>query len=344
MAEHRFIVPALDGPPSGGTLYNRELLRALERQRRAVDTLEPPAARAALQAGAPGVYWVDSLFVADFPALVGANLRRRPLGLIAHYLPSLVERGDDVGPDQLRSEERFALAHADVVLAPSRYMQRALVRLGLAERARCLVVEPGCLATGVAAEPTAVDGVRGLLIANVTPGKGVEPFLRALALELCEADCFRLDVIGGLDVDASYARRCQQVVERHPQLAHRVTFCGRLSAPQVIERLSGSNLLISASRMESFGMALAEARTSGVPIVALARGNVPSLVSRDSGGMLADDDRALARACVDLTRDRAAHRRAVGLARAEARPPRSFTDAARDFEAQLSATGLGLRA
>jgi len=344
MAEHRFIVPALDGPPSGGTLYNRELLRALQGEARAVDTLEPPAARAALEAGAPGVYWVDSLFLAHFPALVGANRQRRTLGLIAHYLPSLVEHGDAVRPEQLRADERFALTHADVVLAPSHYMRRVLARLGLAERARCLVVEPGCLAPSMAAESAAIDGVRAVLIANVTPGKGVEPFLHALSHELREADSFRLDVVGGLDVDASYAATCQQVVERHAQLAHRVTFCGRMPAAQVIQRLSGSNLLISASRMESFGMALAEARTCGVPIAALARGNAPSLVSRQSGGVLADDDRALARACVDLTRDRAAHQHAMRRARAKPRPPRSFADAARDFEAQLSAIGLGLRA
>jgi glycosyltransferase involved in cell wall biosynthesis len=344
MAEHWFIVPPIEGPPSGGTVYNRELLRELASAGQAIGVLDPLAARDALAAGAAGVYWVDSLFLEHFPALTLANHQRRALGLVAHYLPSLVEQSDAATPQSLGSDERFALSHADVVLAPSEFMRRSLVRLGLAERACCLVVEPGCMAPGVPAEPAPLDGVRALLIANLTRGKGVEPLLRALALELRESDAFQLEIVGRLDVDASYARSCRARVEQQPELARRVTFAGSLSPAQVAERLLSSNLLISASRMESFGMAIAEARTVGVPIAALARGNVRDLVQHESGGALASSDAELAQACLGLARDRGAHARALRLARAHPRPPRSFADAARDFETQVSAIGFGLRA
>jgi glycosyltransferase involved in cell wall biosynthesis len=343
MAKHWFIVPSLDGPASGGTLYNRELLRELQSAELELCIVDTTTARNALQAGEKGVYWLDSLLLGHFAALARANRERRPLALIAHYLPSLVEQSDGATPENLSADESFTLAHCDAVLATSQFMARSLARLGLATQAKRLVVEPGCLSPGIAPEPSELDGVRGLMVANLTPGKGVAAFLSKLALELRPHDSFQLDIVGRLDFEPAYARLCQAVVAQHFELTRRVTFVGGLSPQQVVERLPLSNLLISASRMESFGMAIAEARTVGVPVAALARGNVPSLVPPSCGGMLADSDEALARACVALARDRSALHRALELARRHARPPRSFEAAARDFLLQLSTSGLARR-
>lgn len=340
MTEHWFIVPPLDGPPSGGTLYNRELLSELSELGIATRAVEPTAALEALRGGARGCFWVDTLFLEQVPEVWRDKRSASSLGLIAHYLPALVERGDAVVPSDLGRAEAFALAHADAVLAPSVYMQRTLQRLGLNAAARCLIVEPGCGARGLGPEPTSAPGVRALLVANVTPGKGVEPFLAELGAELRESDRLELTIVGSLDAAADYAQRCAERVAQHPELARRVKLTGALSPAKVLERLAAANLLISASRMESFGMALAEARTLGVPIVAHAGGNAGALVEDQAGGALVDDDRALARACCSLARDPAAHRRALERARAHARPPRSFADAARDFVAQLSTSGL----
>ena len=344
MTEHWFIVPPLEGPPSGGTLYNRELLRELTSAGCAVRAIEPSAALQALETSVAGVYWVDSIFLGHFEGFWRANRGRRPLGLLAHYLPSLVEQSDDVAVEGLRRDETFALAHCAVALAPSAYMKRALIKLGLAAPAPCLVVEPGCLAQGLAAEAPRHDGVRALIVANLTPGKGVAPFLRSLASELRPDDAFELSIVGRLDDDAAYAHACLTVAQGHAALARRVSFRGGLSPAQVGERLLASNLLISASRMESFGIAIAEARTVGVPVVGLARGNVPGLVSPSAGGVLAENDQALALACVALARNRPAHARALELARAHPRQPRSFAEAARDFSSQMSAIDLAGRA
>ncbi|HXK18297.1 MAG TPA: glycosyltransferase family 4 protein [Polyangiaceae bacterium] len=342
MPEHRFIVPDLQGPPSGGTLYNRELLRELKSLGTPASTLEPDLALAALQAGEAGVYWVDTLFLEHFEALWRANRQRRVLGLLAHYLPSLVAQGDAVPTEGLRRDEAFALAHCDVVLAPSGYLKRALIRLGLA--APCFVVEPGCLTHGLAANETGSAGVRALMIANLTPGKGVEPFLRALSQQLRAEDAFQLEIVGRLDLDAACARACQNAVQEHAELSRRVVFSGGLSPTQVSERLLASNLLISASRMESFGMAVADALTVGVPVVALGRGNVIELVDAAAGGVLAASDDELALACLTLARDASAHARAVELAQSRPRRPRSFADAAADFVRQVSASDLAERA
>jgi len=343
MAEHSFIVPPLDGRLSGGTLYNRELLGSLASLGLAVRALEPGAARAALAANEPGFYWVDSLFLPHFPALRRENRGRHPLGLLAHYLPALVEQGDAVSPGRLSADESFALAQSDMVLAPSAYMKQTLLRLGLSPTARCFVVEPGCSILEAGAAPFAFDGVRALMIGNLTAGKGVEPFLRALAAELEPDDELELEIVGDTDADKSYAEACF-AARALPALAERVTFTGSLAPELVAQRLRGSNLLISASRMESFGMAIAEARTLGLPVAALARGNVPALVEPGAGGLLAQTDQELARACVELARDPLAHESAARLASRQARAPRSFAQAARELVAQLSTSGLAARA
>ena len=335
-------MPDLQGPLSGGTLYNRELVRELQILGVPVSALEPDAALVALTAGEPAVYWVDTLFLGHFEALWRANRKRSVLGLLAHYLPSLVARGEAVPSDGLQRDESFALQHCDVALAPSGYLKNALIRLGLA--APCLVVEPGCLTHGLANKPTDADGVRALMIANLTPGKGVEPFLRALAKQLLHSDAFQLEIAGRLDIDAAYALACLKTVQEHARLAERVVFSGGLPPALVGERLRASNLLISASRMESFGMAVAEALTVGVPVAALGRGNVIELVQSAAGSVLAASDEALAEACLALARDPAAHVRAVERAQTHLRRPRSFAAAAEDFARQISATGLAARA
>jgi len=340
MVKQWFIVPPLAGPASGGTVYNRELLRELSALGVAIETLAPEAAAVALRAGQEGCFWVDSLFLEQFAALDRENLARRPLGLLSHYLPSLVEHGDALTGARLTAAEAFTLAHAGMLLAPSAYMRSTLIDLGLAAHDRCLVIEPGCLAGGPSPDVTSRGGVRAALIANVTPGKGVEPFLRALAAELAPADPLTLTIAGRLDADPDYARACVRLTETQPMLAGRVTFTGELSPHGVVEQLGRSNLLISASRMEYFGMALAEARTLGVPIVARGAGNAAALVAPAAGGQLLDSDEALARACCTLARDGRAHAQAIRLAHEHLRAPRSFVDAARDFVAQVSAMDL----
>lgn len=336
MDRHWFVVPPLNGPASGGTVYNRELLRELSVLGASVEALALDDAKAALSAGQDGYYWVDSLFLEQFEELARENLARCPLGLIAHYLPSLVEQGDALTSASLSPGEAFCLARADLVLAPSRYMKTTLSRLGLAPSCRCVVVEPGCLATAICARGDPSPGVRASLIANLTPGKGVEPFLRALSAELRQGDALRLTVAGSLEADPAYARACVSLVEAQPSLTQRVTFTGAISPSRVVELLTTGNLLVSASRMECFGMAIAEARTLGLPVVARVGGNTPSLVEPAAGGRLVGSDRELARVCCDLARDHAAHARALELAQRYPRPPRDFAQAARDFLDQLS--------
>jgi glycosyltransferase involved in cell wall biosynthesis len=121
-----------------------------------------------------------------------------------------------------------------------------------------------------------------------------------------------------------------------PALARRVSLCGAQSPEETAAALARAELLVSASRMESYGMALAEARVVGVPILACAGGNARAHVAPEAGGQLVPDVPALARACLELARAPERLRERIEQARAHALPARSWHSAAQDFLDQFA--------
>jgi len=325
----RFVVPELDGPSTGGTVYNRELVRALAELGVSGDVLDVSRAEHALAAGETGTYWLDTLFLAELPRLRQLAVGELRLGLIAHYLPALVRYGASVTRAQLSPAELSALDRMDAFVAPSEFMRATLVRLG-ARAGSVVVAEPGRLASGLAPlrEPSAA--VRALVVAHLVPGKGVDRLLAALATHLEPADELTLEVAGSVTQDAAYAEGCR-VFATAPSLRERVTLLGELTPDGVNERMATCDLVLSASRMEAFGMALAEARALGVPIIARAGGNAENLVSAASGGELVTDAAGVAAASVALCRDRAELAARRERARAQALPPRPWRRTAEDF-------------
>lgn len=317
-----FVVPDPEATISGGNLYNRGLLGALRAAGVPLRVVSPDEA---LHSDDGGRFWVDSLYLDALP-----RLRRpgRSLRLVAHYLPSLVAHGAVPPPEALSAAERDALSAAGGFLAPSRYMAQALVALG-APPERVHVVAPG-LDDAPPEEPLAVSAaLRAIVVANLVPGKGVLPFLDALVPHL-DGLPLALTVVGSLTMDPAYAAACRARAQ------DRVDFTGPLAHAATLARLQASDVLVSSSRMESFGLALAEARALGVPILARAGGNAAAHVDRDAGGRLVESDEALAAECAALARDPAERRARRQAARAARPPRRTWRDAARDFVAQLA--------
>ena len=331
----RFIVPPLDGALSGGTLLNRHLLRALERCGLALETIGLERGRSLLASGAPGRFWIDSLFLDAFPELLALRVSGQRLGVLLHYLPTLVARGDQPAPADLSAGERAALTGADIFLVPSASLRNAARRLGAA-RQPILLVEPGLPRIDPAGDDPRTAGVRALLVGNLLPAKGLHPLLLALVTELRDSDRFELSVAGGSALDAAYAERCAELVARHPILKGRVSLRGEVPPAELVACFAASNLFVSASVHESYGMALAEARVAGLPLLAHAGGHTRVHAQADAGGELVSSHTELARACVRLARDPLEHARRLELARAHRYAPRSWETAAREFLEQLA--------
>lgn len=322
------IAPPLDGPPTGGTLYNRELTAALRRAGVSVDvsTLDAPAFPDA------DLTLVDSLYL---DAL--SDLRERvPAGrvtLLLHYLPTLVRLGHFAAFAELGESERAALTTASGFVVTSRLMEQQL-QLGCAA-SRVVCIEPGTTQVSrTAARPGRL--VRAVMLANVVAGKGLLPLLRALSFQLQEHDPLSLEVVGSLDAEPAYVAACRELLAAHPRVQQRVHLLGARPHERALEQLARAQLLVSASHMESYGMALAEARAAGVPIIAMAGGNAFSHVDASAGGSLCVSREEVAAELLRLVRDPAQVAERDALARAAIRS-RSWDDAAAELIAAASA-------
>jgi glycosyltransferase involved in cell wall biosynthesis len=296
-----FVIPDAEASMSGGNIYNLGLTSALRSAGVDVKVVDRRGERG------DGLCFVDSLYIDDVP-------RFAPCHLLAHYLPALVE-----GRDVLSASERAALIAVDGFVAPSAFMADALARLAPEPRP-LVVVAPGIEIDHAERARTS----RAVLVANLVPGKCVLPFLRALAPARVA-----LAVVGSLERDPAYAAACRAADST-------VAFLGELSHAETLSQIAASDFLVSSSRMESFGLALAEARALGVPIVARAGGNARAHVDEAAGGCRCDTDEALAAECVRLARDRVELDRRRRAALAHRPPTRTWADAARDFRAAFS--------
>jgi glycosyltransferase involved in cell wall biosynthesis len=339
-----FIVPRLDGAISGGTLYNRLLLAGLKEIGCACDASTIEQAKPALAEGAANDgFWVDSLYLDQLPMLERAAQPGTRLGLIVHYLPSLIARGEGLGPADVTPSEAAALRTATMFLVPSAFM-RGIVRRLAGDIRPILQIEPGRPMVRVSSLPD--PPLRALMVANLVAGKGVERFLVSLAEQVHAADDLRVSIVGGDAHDPTYAQRCR-VLERDPRLRGRARFLGELPHDETLREMAASNLLVSCSHMESYGMALMEARVLGVPILAQHGGHVAAMVGRDSGGELFADTDELVVSLLRICRNPDEHRTRMKLARARAWPARPWTAAAREFIAQAEdlekSNQMGLR-
>ena len=141
------------------------------------------------------------------------------------------------------------------------------------------------------------------------------------ARQLAPADvALRLTVFG----EGPERGRLERFVRRH-DMEDWVDLPGRVSREDLRRRYWASDVYLTPARLEAFGIAALEARTSGLPVLARRDTGVGDFVVDGESGLLAADDEGLARALTRLLTDRALlvriaeHNRTV--------PPRQSWDA-----------------
>ena len=96
--------------------------------------------------------------------------------------------------------------------------------------------------------------------------------------------------------------RLERYLEEHGMTSW-VSLPGRVPRASVRERYASADVYISPARLESFGIAALEARTSGLPVVARSGSGVGEFVDEGVNGLLTEDDRSLAEALARLAAD-----------------------------------------
>ncbi|HEX8630492.1 MAG TPA: glycosyltransferase family 4 protein, partial [Catenuloplanes sp.] len=259
---------------------------------------------------------LDGLVACGVPDVVVPAARRLRLVVLVH-----MPLGDDTGlapgeAAELDARERETLRAVPAVVATSAWAAARLVeRHGLAP-GRVHVAEPGVDRAPLA---PGTDGASRLLcVAAVTPHKAQDLLVEALAtIAGLSWSCV---CVGALDRAPGYVERLHGLIREH-DLSDRVRLVGPRTGGELAASYAAADLVVLASRAETYGMVVTEALARGIPVLATAAGGVPEALGRAPDGTVpgllvpAGDPAALAGALRRWLGEPGLRRRLKGAAR-----------------------------
>jgi glycosyltransferase involved in cell wall biosynthesis len=348
------IVPGDPNTPTGGYIYDREILAGLGALgwRTAVHSLDASfpqptpaalrAARATFAALAPdSIVVIDGLALPGLDRLLDTEAQRLSLVALVHH-PVALETGLDRSlAERFEDAERRALRLVQRVITTSQWTARTLAANGVPISA-LRVVEPGVDQrarpdTPGAVEPLAQQTLKLLCVATLTPRKGHAVLFEALG-ELRDRP-WHLSCAGSLQRDPETVAALQHQLDRL-SLKNRVSLLGDLDRASLERQYQRADLFVLASYLEGYGMALVEAVTHGLPVVSTTAGAIPETVPAGAGVLVPPgDSRALARVLGMLMDDPAQRAALSARARAARAALPSWSDAAAKFAAALDGVG-----
>ncbi len=276
-----FLAPDPFAFQSGGNIYNFRLMEALQRQGADVRREEPNSLQKR-----EGVLIVDTLYMEDFDP---AGWPGKAL-LLVHHLQSLYPPEGWDGEGWFREKEAPYLQKYDGFLTTSAFAARYLRERGMEGP---ILAIPPALEFQPEITACAYPPIRAVIAANLVERKGIGPFLEALLRRAPWKQTY-IQLMGSRNLEPIYANHCLNLLT---QLQGLVEYRGELPQQSVYEAYGKSNLLISPSYMETYGMVMQEAAARGLPILAYRGGNAAAHIWQGYNGYLCDTHEEMA-ACL----------------------------------------------
>jgi glycosyltransferase involved in cell wall biosynthesis len=273
--------------PSGGNTYDRNLCRELGSQGWAVHERavagfwgRPGAASfAALEVTLRQipdgvVVLLDGLIASTAPGVLQAQASRVRLVVLVHM--PLGHRPPDV---IARGQERAALTAATAIVTTSAWSRCRLLELYGLPAHRVRVAEPGV----EPAEPARGTGAGEALlcVGAVTFEKGHDILLEAL--ESISALSWRCRCVGSLDRDPGFFESLRRR-SFDGGLGERVSFPGPRTGVDLDRGYASADLLVHASRAETYGLVVTEALARGLPVIAAEVGGLVEALGEAADG------------------------------------------------------------
>ena len=309
-AVHVVVPGGIDDParPSGGNTYDRRVCDGLPSLGWSVHQHAVPgcwprpdaasfAALAGVVQGIPddAVVLLDGLIASTAPEVLVPQASRLRLIVLVHM--PLGHRPADHEVDDARMRERAVLSAATAVVTTSAWTRRRLLELYPLRAGRVHVAEPAVDVADVATG-TATGGAL-LCVAAVTFDKGHDLLLDAL--ESIAALSWHCVCVGSLDRDPAFVERLRRRA-LDGGLGDRMHFAGPRIAADLDRSYATADLLVLASRAETYGMVATEALARGLPVVAAEVGGLTEALGHGADGIRpgllvpSDDPAALAAA------------------------------------------------
>lgn len=292
-----FIEPQL-GHLSGGSMYNAEIVKRLQREALGTRFLHPlpsPVTELAQHCNtwpARCVFVLDGLYL-TIPEFKASLQQFFPYAqrtyLMLHYLESMNTYYSAQEKATLWTGEQPWLRVVQGIIVPSRQLREYLSRQGI-DREKITVASPGIDKVPACRLPhprvlSANDPIALITIGTLSRGKGQRDVVHMLAQ--MQAQHVRLHLVGDCAQNASYTQEILALIQQ-AHLQDTVILHGTMPQQALFELLPQCDLYISASSYESYSMATAEAAAHGLPILAYATGAIADWVEDGVNGMLID--------------------------------------------------------
>ncbi|RYZ92664.1 MAG: glycosyltransferase, partial [Moraxellaceae bacterium] len=273
-----FLVPGDIRIHSGGYAYNRHIIKRLSANNIQVVLIELsalfpfPDSAALADADAKfaaiasnEVVLVDGLALGAMPHLAQKHAARLCLLALCHH-PLALETGlSREQADYFQHAEQQALLAARGVLVTSGTTANHLIQFYCVPRNKIKIAPPGTNARGFAARCSTPPIL--LTVASVIPRKGHDLLLQAL--ERIEDIAWHARWVGNTQLNPTWSAFIQQKLGAS-KVVDRITLLGDIADTAYEYR--AADFFVLPSAYEGYGMAFAEALSSGLPIIALEAG------------------------------------------------------------------------
>jgi glycosyltransferase involved in cell wall biosynthesis len=290
---------------TGGYGYDRRIIAGLQALGWRVtvhqlDSSFPHPTNAALKhadevfAGLPeqALVLVDGLALGAMPQVVRSHAARLNLLALVHH-PLAAESGlEPARAQQLQQSERQALQSVRHVIVTSHATKDALADYGVAPES-ISVVQPGTDEAPLAKRNH--DSLQLLCVAAVTPRKGLDVLINALA-PLASLH-WTLTCVGSTTRDPATVAQLRSLLA-HLGLEKRVLLTGEVPAAALSNYFMAADLFVMPTRLEGYGMAVAEALAHGLPVIGTYTGALADLVGTEAGLLVKPDDMYALRAAL----------------------------------------------
>jgi glycosyltransferase involved in cell wall biosynthesis len=278
------------GRPSGGNAYDRHVCSELRSlgwsvREHPVCADWPQRDAASLAALADTVHRIpdgavvllDGLIASTAPEVLVPEARRLHLVMLVH-MPLGHRPPNDAADTRMR--ERAVLLAAAAVVTTSGWSRRRLLELYQLPADRVHVAEPGVDAADLAKGTEAGGGL--LCVAAVTFDKGHDLLLDAL--QTVSDLSWHCVCVGRLDHDPAFVEALRRRM-LDSGLGERVVFPGPRTGSDLGRSYAAADLMVLASRAETYGMVVTEALARGLPVLAADVGGLTEALGFGADGV-----------------------------------------------------------
>jgi len=132
------------------------------------------------------------------------------------------------------------------------------------------------------------DGkVHFISVGSLIPRKGYDDLIRAFAGSSLPSDKWTLTIIG----EGAEEKTLKDLIARNG--LHQIRLAGKKSKAEIVSMLNCSDVFISSSHLETFGVAALEAICCGVPVLAIDSEGPRAFITPHNGRLCEDNNEAL---------------------------------------------------